>query len=90
MYLWTTKKAPFCSQLHSYHPLPQRLLGLNQVILPSKCRDSSSTPARINVFLGLLQQNAPSKNVFGIRIAVEGCNPNGGQIPIEVAVLRKI
>lgn len=65
-------------------------LGLNRVILPSKCRDFSSAPARINVFLGLLPQNAPSKNVFGIRVTVEGCNPTGGQIPTEVAVLRKI
>jgi hypothetical protein len=65
-------------------------LGLNRAVLPSKCRDSSSTEVNINVFLGLLQQNASSKNVFGIRVTVEGCNPTSGQIPIEVAVLRKI
>jgi hypothetical protein len=67
-------------------------LGRNQAILASKCRDSGGTPApaKINVFLGLLQQEAPGRKVFGVRITVEGCNPTAGQIPVEVAVLQKI
>jgi hypothetical protein len=84
-YLWITKKAPSCSQLR-YNPQPHRLFGLNRAILSSRCHNSSgaSAPAKVNVFLGLLQQEASSKNVFGVRITTEGCNPTTGQIPVEV------
>lgn len=66
--------------------------GLNRATLSSKCRDSRSAPApaKINVFLGLLQRDASGKNVFGVRIAIEGCSATTGQIPVEVAVLRKL
>jgi len=72
-------------------PSSPSTFGLNRVILSSKCRDSGGAPApaKINVFLGLLQQEA-GRNVFGVRITVEGCNPTTGQIPVEVAVVQKI
>lgn len=73
-------------------PSTPSTFGLNRAILSSKCRDSSgaSAPARVNVLLGLLPQNAAGKNVFGVGITVEGCTPTTGQIPVEVAVLLKI
>jgi len=66
-------------------------LALNQVNLSSKCHDSSaaSAAAKVKVLLGLLRQEASGKNVFGLRITVEGCTPTTGQIPVEVAVLQK-
>jgi hypothetical protein len=73
-------------------PSAPQSFQLNRATLSSKCRGSggASTPAKINVFVGLLQQDASGKNVFGVRIAVQGCSPTTGQIPVEVAVLRKI
>jgi hypothetical protein len=73
-------------------PSPSPTFGLNRVILSSKCRDSggASALAKVDVYLGLLQQEDSSKNAFGVRITVEGCNSTTGQIPVEVAVLRKI
>lgn len=67
-------------------------LEFNRAILSSKCRDSHGVPApaKINVFLGLLHPATSSQNVFGVRITVEGCSRTTGQIPVEVAVLRKI
>lgn len=42
----------------------------------------------MNIFLGLLRAES-GKNVFGLKIMVEGCSPSTGQIPVEVAVLKK-
>lgn len=65
--------------------------GLNRVTLSSRCRGSigASATAKLNVFLGLLRQEASGRNVFGLRITVEGCTPSTGQLPVEVAVLQK-
>jgi hypothetical protein len=73
-------------------PSAPQSFQLNRAMLSSKCRGSggASTPAKINVFVGLLQQDPSGKNVFGVRIAIQGCSPITGQIPVEVAVLRKI
>jgi len=73
-------------------PSAPQSFQLNQAMLSSKCRGSSgaSTPAKVKVFVGLLRQDASGKNVFGVRIAIQGCSPTTGQIPVEVAVLRKI
>ena len=72
-------------------PSTPRPLGLNRATLSSKCRDSSgaSVPTKLNVFLGLLRQDASGQNVFGLKITVEGCTATTGQIPVEVAVLQK-
>ena len=71
-------------------PGPQAF-ALNLANLSSKCQDSSaaSALAKVKVLLGLLRQEASGKNVFGLRITVEGCTPTTGQIPVEVAVLQK-
>jgi hypothetical protein len=52
----------------------------NQVIFSSSCRDSgnSSASAKVDVFLGLLRQDASGKDVFGVRVTVEGCNATSG------------
>jgi len=42
------------------------------------------------VTLGLLRQEAAGKSVFGIRVAVDGCDPVSGQVPVEVTVLSKV
>ncbi len=65
--------------------------ALNRANLSSKCHDSSaaSTPAKVNVLLGLLRREASGNNVFGLRITVEGCTPATGQKTVEVAVLQK-
>jgi len=63
----------------------------NQAIFSSGCRNSgnSSTSAKVDVFLGLLRQDASGKEVFGVRVTVEGCNTASGQIPIQISVLSK-
>ena len=77
--LFPTPQIPTSTPLH---------FGLNRATLSSRCPDSSgaSAPAKLNVFLGLLRQEASGRNVFGLRITVEGCTR---QIPVEVAVLQK-
>jgi hypothetical protein len=64
----------------------------NQAIFSSGCRNSgnSSASAKVDVFLGLLRQDASGKDVFGVRVTVEGCNAVSGQIPIEISVLSKL
>jgi|CZKR01.1.fsa_nt_gi hypothetical protein len=64
----------------------------NQAIFSSSCRDSgnSSASAKVDVFLGLLRQDASGKDVFGVRVTVEGCNATSGQIPIQISVLTKL
>ena len=64
----------------------------NQASFSSGCRNSgnSSTSAKVDVFLGLLRQDASGKEVFGVRVTVEGCNPANGQIPIQISVLSKL
>lgn len=66
-------------------------VGLNRATLSSRCRGSigASATAKLNVFLGLLWQEVSGRNVFGLRITVEGCTPITGQLPVEVAVLQK-
>jgi hypothetical protein len=62
----------------------------NQAIFSSGCRNSASSSASAKVFLGLLRQDASGKDVFGVRVTVEGCNAGSGQIPIEISVLSKL
>ncbi len=64
----------------------------NQATFSSGCRSSgnSSASARVDVFLGLLRQDASGKDVFGVRVTVEGCNATSGQIPIQISVLSKL
>jgi hypothetical protein len=64
----------------------------NQAIFSSGCRNSgnSSASAKVDVFLGLLRQDASGKDVFGVRVTVEGCNAASGQIPIQISVLSKL
>ena len=63
----------------------------NRAIFSSDCRNSgnSSTSARVDVFLGLLRQDASGKEIFGVRVTVEGCNAANGQIPIQISVLSR-
>ena len=46
----------------------------NQATFSSSCRDSgnSSASAKVDVSLGPLQQDASGKDVFGVRVTVEG------------------
>ena len=64
----------------------------NQAIFSSGCHNSgnSSASAKVDVFLGLLRQDASGKNVFGVRVTVEGCNATSGQIPSQISVLSKL
>ena len=64
----------------------------NQAIFSSGCRNSgnNSASAKVDVFLGLLRQDASGKEVFGVRVTVEGCNTASGQIPIQISVLSKL
>jgi hypothetical protein len=64
----------------------------NQAIFSSGCRNSgnNSASAKVDVFLGLLRQDASGKDVFGVRVTVEGCNAASGQIPIQISVLSKL
>jgi hypothetical protein len=63
----------------------------NRIVFSSNCRNPGKAPvlAKVDVILGLLRQEAAGKNVFGIRVAVDGCDPVSGQIPVEVTVLSK-
>jgi hypothetical protein len=45
--------------------------------------------ANIRVFLGRLRQEASGKDVYGIRVTIDGCSPATGKIPVEVTVLSK-
>jgi hypothetical protein len=79
--------------LPSAHPAPNPpSYTPNQVIFSSGCRNSgnSSASAKVDVFLGLLRQDASGKDVFGVRVTVEGCNSASGQIPIQISVLTKL
>jgi len=64
----------------------------NQAIFSTGCRNSgnSSASAKVDVFLGLLRQDASGKDVFGVRVTVDGCNAASGQIPIQISVLSKL
>jgi len=64
----------------------------NQAIFSSGCRNAGNRPAsaKVNVFLGLLRQDASGKDVFGVRVTVEGCNAASGAIPIQISVLSKL
>jgi len=64
----------------------------NRIVFSSNCRNPGKAPvlARVEVILGLLRQEAAGKNVFGISVAVDGCDPVSGQIPVEVTVLSKM
>ena len=77
----------------SAHPAPNPpSYAPNQAILSSGCRNSCNSPvsAKVDVFLGLLRQDASGKDVFGVRVTVEGCNAASGQIPIQISVLSKL
>ena len=79
--------------LPSAHPAPNPpSYTPNQVIFSSGCRNSgnSSASAKVDVFLGLLRQDSSGKDVFGVRVTVEGCNSASGQIPIQISVLTKL
>ena len=79
--------------LPSTHPAPNPpSYTPNQVIFSAGCRNSgnSSASAKVDVFLGLLRQDASGKDVFGVRVTVEGCNSASGQIPIQISVLTKL
>jgi hypothetical protein len=45
--------------------------------------------ANIRVFLGRLRQEASGKDVYGIRVTVDGCSAGTGNIPVEITVLAK-
>ncbi|MFZ0946811.1 MAG: hypothetical protein WAN19_01655, partial [Candidatus Sulfotelmatobacter sp.] len=64
----------------------------NRIVFSSNCRNLGKAPvlAKVNVTLGLLRQETAGKNAFGIRVAVDGCDPVSGQIPVEVTVLSKV
>jgi len=79
--------------LPSAHPAPNPpSYTPNQAIFSSSCRNAgnSSVSAKVDVFLGLLRQDASGKDVFGVRVTVEGCNAASGQIPIQISVLSKL
>src|SRR5258708_3720898 len=79
--------------LPSAHPAPNPpSYTPNQVIFSSGCRNSgnSSASAKVDVFLGLLQQDASGRDVFGVRVTVEGCNSASGQIQIQISVVTKL
>ena len=79
--------------LPSAHPAPNPpSYTPNQAIFSSGCRNSgnSSASAKVDVFLGLLRQDASGKDVFGVRVTVEGCNAASSQIPIQISVLSKL
>jgi len=79
--------------LLSAHPAPNPpSYTPNQAIFSSGCRNSgnSSASAKVDVFLGLLRQDASGKDVFGVRVTVEGCNAASSQIPIQISVLSKL
>jgi len=79
--------------LPSAHPAPNPPSYIpNQAIFSSGCRNSgnSSASAKVDVFLGLLRQDASGKDVFGVRVTVEGCNAASSQIPIQISVLSKL
>jgi len=79
--------------LPSAHPAPNPpSYPPNQAIFSSGCRNSgnSSASAKVDVFLGLLRQDASGKDVFGVRVTVEGCNAASSQIPIQISVLSKL
>lgn len=48
----------------------------------------SQGKANVGVFLGLLRQES-GKDVYGIKVAVDGCDAETGQIPVEITVLSK-
>ena len=79
--------------LPSAHPAPNPpSYAPNQAIFSSGCRNSgnSSASAKVDVFLGLLRQDASGKDVFGVRVTVEGCNGASSQMPIQISVLSKL
>jgi hypothetical protein len=76
----------------SAHPAPNPpSYTPNQASFSTGCRNSgnSSASAKVDVFLGLLRQDASGKDVFGVRVTVEGCNAASDQIPIQISVLSK-
>jgi hypothetical protein len=79
--------------LPSAHPVPNPpSYTPNQATFSSGCRNSGNSfpSARVGVFLGPLRQDASGKDVFGVRVTVEGCNATSGQIPIQISVLSKL
>jgi len=78
--------------LPSAHPASNPPNTPNQAMFSSGCRNSgnSSASAKVDVFLGLIRQDASGKDVFGVRVTVEGCNAASSQIPIQISVLSKL
>jgi hypothetical protein len=77
----------------SAHPAPNPpSYTPNQAFFSPVCRNSgnSSVSAKVDVFLGLLRQDASGKDVFGVRVTVEGCSAASSQIPIQISVLSKL
>jgi hypothetical protein len=66
----------------------------NQAMFVTSCRTTGNVlaPARANisVFLGRLRQEASGNDVYGIKVAVDGCSAATGQIPVEITVLSKL
>ena len=71
---------------------PNSGFAANRIVFSSNCHNPGKAPvlAKVDVTLGLLRQEVAGKNVFGIRVAVDGCDPVSGQIPVEVTVLSKV
>src|SRR6266478_5035838 len=66
----------------------------NQAVFAASCRTTGNVLARatanISVFLGRLRQEASGNDVYGIKVAVDGCSAATGQIPVEITVLSKL
>lgn len=66
----------------------------NQAMFAASCRTTGNVlaPARANisVYLGRLRREASGNDVYGIKVAVDGCSAATGQIPVEITVLSKL
>jgi hypothetical protein len=64
----------------------------NQTVFPLNCHEAGNATTRggasVSVVLGLLRQE-PGKDIYGIKVVVDGCTSGASQIPVEIAVLSK-